>query len=217
MITNQTGSVAGLTLREPDQIDWDNYNPGGKFVAPPPAVGADGKPIVYYGQLPSTLGPDAFAVTKDGYRQYVLDPITLVKGGAFDGYRFRFTRVSTKPFIDGKTQKPKNANGAGNLLRSVGLTAKPQKNAEYDAAIKLTAGKVAAFTIDWRAKNKDTGEEVRGYENFPDDPTRPGQKKAILRAADGDTYRDASGAQVPVTSEVLFANAEVRWFQTPKK
>lgn len=207
-------STAQQNLKEPDQIDWDKYESGGKWTAPPPAVGADGKPIIYYGTVP-VLAAEAFGVTKEGYRQWVLDPIKLVKSGSFDGYTIRFTRVSVKPFM-GKDGKVKNASSVGNLFRAVGLTAKPQKNTEYDAAIKLTAGKTAAFTIDWEAHNKDTDERIKGYDNFPDDPDRPGQKKAILKA--GDTYRDAeSGETRTVQAEVLFANARLKWFVDQKK
>jgi len=209
-------TVSGMNLKEPSEINWNDYNPGSKFQAPPPAVGSDGKAITYYGMIP-TLTDAAFEVDNEGYRKYLLDPIKLVKSAGYDGYALRFARASVKPYVDKKTGKPKNASAVGNLLRSCGISMKPQKTAEYDQAVKMCGGKIAAFTIDWSAKNKDTGEEVQGYENFPDDPTRPGFKKAILRAEDGDQYRDKNGTWVPVTSEVLFANARLRFFNDPAK
>lgn len=203
--------TAGLGLKEPSQIDWDNYNPGGKYQAPPPAVGADGKNIVYTGQLPTTITQEQ---DRDGYRQYVLDPIKLVKNGnGADGVTIRFTRASVKPFEkDGKVQ---NASPAGNVLRSAGVAAKPQKTAEYDAAMNAAKGRVVQFTIDWEARDKDTGETVRGYMNFPEDPDRPGQRKAILHA--GDEYKDKEGVTQTVKAEVLFANARVRYFVDARK
>jgi len=71
------------------------------------------------------------------------------------------------------------------------------------------------LTLDWTARNKDTGESIRGYQNFPDDPDHPGQKKAILHA--GDTYRDRDGATQTVKADVLFANAVVRYFIDPTR
>jgi hypothetical protein len=208
--------TAGLSYKEPDKMDWDNYNPGSRYMAPPQAleVGADGKTKqkVYFGQLPSTIVQEVNQTTE--LRQYLLDPIKLVRSGESDGYEIRFTRASLKKFTN-KKGEPIEASMVGNLLKSVGITAKPQRTVEYDAAMKLAAGKVAAFTIDWTAKNKDTGELIEGYENFPDDPARPGQKKAVLK--EGDVYRTKEGIEAKVTSPVLFANARVRFFVDPNR
>lgn len=205
--------TSGINLREPEQMDWENYNPGTKYTPPPQALGADGKPVVFYGQLPKEVVAEVNE--KDQLRQYLLDPITIVRSGTSDGYTIRFTRASVKKFMNRKTQKPINASMVGNLLKSTGIQAKPQLTKEYDAAMKLAAGKVAAFTIDWFAKNKDTGEAIYGYENFPLDPERPGQRKAVLK--EGDVYRDRDGNEQKVTSQVLFANAQVRYFVDPNR
>ena len=203
--------TAGLGLKEPQQIDWDNYNPGSKYQAPPVPLGPDGKNLVFTGQLPSAIAQET---DKEGYRQYVLDPIKLVKNGSgIDGYTIRFTRASIKPFE--KEGKVQNASPVGNILRSAGITAKPQKTFEYDAAVNAAKGRVVSFTLDWEARNKDTGETVRGYSNFPDDPERPGQKKAILKQ--GDVYKTREGETKIVQSEVLFANARVRYFVDPSR
>lgn len=210
--------TAGVNLREPDQIDWENYNPGSKYT-PPPQVGTkvDGKFVatVFYGQLPKADQIKAEVDEQTQLRQYLIDPITLVRSGSSDGYQVRFTRASLKQFTNRKTGKAMNASQVGNLIRSVGITAKPQRTAEYDGVMKLAAGKVAAFTLDWFAKNKETGEAIYGYENFPDDPERPGQKKAVLK--EGDVYRAKDGTEQKVTSPVLFANAQVRYFVDPNR
>ena len=203
--------TAGLGLKEPSQIDWDNYNPGSKYQAPPPALGGDGKAITYTGQLPTAITQEQ---DDAGYRRYLLDPIKLVKNGnGVDGYTIRFTRASVKPFE--KNGKVQNASSVGNVLRSAGVNSKPQRTAEYDAAMNAVKGRVITFTVDWEARNKDTGETVRGYANFPDDPDRPGHKKAILKA--GDVYKTKEGETKTVESEVLFANARVRYFVDPSR
>ena len=211
-----TTDTAGIDLREPDKMDWDNYNPGTKYT-PPPQVGEikDGKLVstVFFGQLPSAIVPEVSQSTQ--LRQYLIDPIKLVRSGQSDGYEIRFTRASVKKWTNKKTGEPINASMVGNLLKSVGVTAKPQRTAEYDAVIKQIAGKVAAFTIDWEARNKDTGEVVEGYVNFPDDPARPGMKKTVLK--EGDVYRTKDGTEAKVTSPVLFANARVKFFVDPNR
>ena len=206
--------TAGLGLKEPQQIDWDNYNPGSKYIPPPVPVGADGKVLVFTGQLPTTIEKEQ---ADAGYRRYLLDPIKLVKNGnGVDGYTIRFTRASVKPFE--KNGKVQNASPVGNILRSAGVSAKPQRTAEYDATMNAVKGRVVAFTLEWEARTKSTDpiqETVRGYANFPNDPDRPGTKKAILKA--GDTYTTKEGVTAVVQSEVLFANARVRYFVDPSR
>lgn len=195
--------MSGKNLQEPTQVDWDKIG-GSAYTPPPQAQGPDGKFITYFGQLPTTVVEDA---TDEGIRQYILDPIKLVKNGpGVDGYQLRFSRVGLKPFKNG-------SNSAAILIKAAGVQAKPQKLAEYDSAVKLVRGKVVPLTIDWQARNKDTGETVRGYQNFPDDPQRPGQKKSILKK--GDTYT-ADGETRTVESDVLFANAQLRFFEAKK-
>lgn len=208
-----------MKYREPDQIDWDNYNPqSGKFRRPPVPLGPDGKAIIFYAQLPIQIGME---LDKEEFRQYLFDPIVLVRSGAeADGYEIRFTRASIKPWVDQKTGKSRNASPAGNVLRAAGILAKPQRTAEYDAAMKLASGKVVPVTLDWMAYNKDTGERVRGYSNFPMDPERPGQRMAILRAGDAYTVSDNKGNVTDkkvVQAEVLFANAIIRNFIDPSR
>lgn len=125
-----------------------------------------------------------------------------------DGYEIRFARVGLKPWKNGN-------NGAAILIKATGVPSKPQSTADYDKAVNMVRGKVAPLTVDWEARDKNTGETVRGYENFPDDPTRPGQKKCILKA--GDTYKDENGVEQTVKTDVLFANARLRFFEAGKR
>jgi hypothetical protein len=211
--------TAQTNLREPNQTDWDNYNSGGSnYMPPPPAQDAAGKPIVYQGQIASMKEqPNKFAVDAEGnsYLNFSFDPIKLVNSGQYNGYELRFTEASVKPFEkDGKPVKG-NPSKLANLLRSAGLQVKPQTNADWRRAVEGAKARPISFTVDWSAYNKDTGEQIKGYLSFPEDPERPGMRKSILKKGDVITERDAKGNVTgvrKVESEVLFANARVRYF-----
>lgn len=215
--------TAQLNLREPAQVDWDNYNAGGStYTPPPPVLDASGKPITYFG----VAEIKADGGDREGYLTFLLDPIKIVKSGSADGYTLRFTRASVAPFTkkDPNTGErvpiKGNPNAVGNFLRACGLTVKPQTNSEYTAAMSRAAGKVFPFTIEWEAYNKDTGERVKGYKAFPEDPERPGQRKSILKQGDFYNVLDNKGNVLEVKqveSEVLFANARLRFFQDPSR
>jgi len=210
-----TDNVAQTNLKEPERVDWDNY--GKTYQAPPPALGVDGNPIVYYGVVESPTTTDA----DEGYLNVLLDPIKLTRAGSYDGYTIRFTRASVKPFQKNGEPIKGNPNKLANFLRACGLQVKPQTNADYTAAVNAAKGKAFGFTIDWEAYNKDTGERVKGFTNFPEDPDRPGQRKSILKRGDVIVERDSKGnitGTRTVDSEVLFANARLRYFKdaTPK-
>lgn len=210
--------IAQVNLSEPPKTDWDNYGGSGKFQVPPPALDAKGEPIVYYGQAGSitekvndyALNPD----TGQPYLNFALDPFVIATGD-FKGYILKYVEVNVKPFM--KNNKPTGSHSLGNYLRAAGVAAKPQTNDEYRAAIKLTASKLVGFTIDWQAKNKETAEEIKGFLAFPEDDSRPGQRKCILKA--GDFYnvlgpdRKPTGELAKVKSEILFANARLRFFR----
>ena len=216
--------ISGTTYKEPNQIDWNNYAPSSSFQAPPPALGPDGSSLVYYGVLPAQIQAEvAEQGYAEGYRSYLLDPIKLTKSGKADGYEIRFTRVSVKnrerKNKDGSV-KVLNSSPAGDLIKAAGILAQPQKTTEYDSAVKMAQGKVVPFTIDWSAYNKDTGEKVDGYKSFPEDPDNPGQRKFILKAGDVVTDYDRKGNPLGsrvIKSEVLFANARVRYFVDPSR
>lgn len=209
--------IAQLGLKEAPQVDWENYGKGSGYQVPPPARDANGELITYYG-VTAPVKDEA----DEGYLQFKLDPISLTKGGpGVDGYTIRFTRVSVKPYTD-KDGNPKkgNPNKAADFLRSAGLTAKPQQNTEYEAAINLTKNKPFPFVIDWEAYNKDNQERVKGYLNFPLNPDGK-TRQAILHAGDKIALVDYKGVPTSeiytVKSEVLFANARLKWFRDPSK
>jgi hypothetical protein len=214
-----SNDIAQTNLKEPAQVDWDALG-GSKWVAPPPAVGADGKPIVYYGVAP--------VITEDKPDEdnlnFLIDPIKIVKSGTADGYVIRFTRASTKVLTDYTTKLPKkgNPNKLAQFIRSAGAQQKPATNADYRAIVKSVQGKPFAFTTDWEAYNKDTQESVKGFLNFPLDPERPGQRKAILKQGEVLALVDPktgvpTGETYVVKSEVLFANLKLKYFRDPTK
>jgi hypothetical protein len=219
--SNMANDTAQMNLREPDKTDWDNYNAGSKFMAPPPALDEAGNMIVYTGVIEGIKEEaNQYAVDKEGnaYLNYTFDPIRLVGAGVYDGYTIRFTSASLKPFEKNGEPIKGNPSKLGNALRSAGMTSKPQTNAEWRAAVNQLKGKKVMFTIDWEAKNKEAGEVVKGFLAFPTDPDRPGTRKAILKAGDTVTERDNKGnvlGHQTISSEVMFANARLKFFKDP--
>lgn len=220
--------IAQTSLQEPAQVDWDNFGKS-NYQAPPPELDADGKPITYYGVADvsvETEYQETDPVTGAPLLTYRLDPVKIVKSPVPEalGYQVRFARASTRPFtknVNG-TQVPikGNPNSLGNYLRAAGSVAKPQTNSEYIASVNAVKGKPFPFTVQWEARNKDTGEVYRGQASFPDDPDRPGQKKTILHAGDVINILDKKGnitGSTTVKAEVLFVNAKLKYFQDPKK
>lgn len=199
--------TAQTDLKEPDQMNWDEYHVGGKFRRPPVPVGPDGKLLTFYVQIPQNIEEGQ---TQEGYKNFLLDPLVLVRSGEADGTEIRFTRVSVKKFTNRRTGKVVDASMVGNLLRAAGLTLKPQTNPEYSQAVNATRGLVIPINLDWYARDKTTQTVVRGYKNFPDDPERPGQKKAILTT--GDAFIDSDGMSQTFGGEIMFANPELKYF-----
>lgn len=210
-----TADISQTSLREPEPADWDSFGKS-TYQPPPPAMGPDGKPIVYMGAIDTLTETDP----DEGYLNYQIDAKIVRSGAPTDGTKVRIW-ASTRPFTKlgpsgERVPIAGNPNKLGNLLRAVGVSAKPQRNAEYVAALKAIGSKPFPFTLDWVAKNRETGEVVKGYLNFPDDPDRPGMKKTVLKAGDVVTERDARGLVTgtrTIQSDVMFANVQFRYFQ----
>jgi hypothetical protein len=218
--------IAQVKLAEPAQADWDNWGKGSSYIFPPPAKNEAGQYIVYYAVVEkATEKPSEYAQDAEGnyLLNFALDPFKVVSDEA-KGYLCKFVEVSTKPFtklVGGERVPIKgNPNSLGNYLRACGLTSKPQTNDQYRLAVKQSLNKRFGFVGDWEARNKDTGEIIKGYINFPDDPKRPGQKKAILEKGDFYQVRDSNGSVTDtrrVEAEVMFANFKHRFFQDPTR
>jgi len=219
--------IAQVKLAEPAQVDWDNYGKGSAYIPPPPAVDASGKLIPYYAVVEKAVEKASeYAVDDEGnfFLNFALDPFKITEGEA-KGYTLKFVEVSTKPFTKSGPDNTRipikgNPNQLANYLRACGLTAKPQTNDQYRAAVKASLNKRFAFVGDWEARNKDTGEIIKGYINFPDDPDRPGQKKTILKQGDFYQVRDRNGSVTDtrrVEAEVMFANFKFKYFNDPTR
>jgi hypothetical protein len=222
-----SNDLSQLNLTEPAQVDWANYGKS-NYQAPPAAIGPDGKFITYTGIAKTAEVETEYVDKDDDGNQYLtikLDPVVIPEA---NNYEIRFASISVKPYTqvgsDGKrVAKKGNPNRAADFLRAAGSQAKPQLNSEYLATAKavVAQGKKFTFNIDWEAKNKETGEKIRGYNAFPQDPVT-GQRKAVLKAGDFynvlDSKGQPTGEQKQVQSEVLFANAKLRYFvdATPK-
>jgi hypothetical protein len=213
-----------LKLREPEQVNWDSYNTSGSnYQAPPDAVGVDGKPIVYEGVVQGfSEKENQFAVDAEGnsYLNLQLDPI-VIAGPVAEGYTIRFTEASVKPFEKNGKPIAGNPNKLANVLRSAGAQARPQTNDQYKASVKqlVDTKRKIRFTVDWEARNKETGEKISGYTNFPPDPANPGKRLAVLKKGQPYTVtlKDGSTEDRIVQANVLFANAKVKWFQDPNR
>jgi hypothetical protein len=208
---------AQLNLVEPQQVDWNNVSGASTYTPPPQVVGGDGKPVTFTGVIKNIEErANQFAVDEEGraYLNFLIDPIELVDAGRYNGYTLRFTEASTKPFKNGKS------NRLALFVAASGSTGKPQTNDQYRQVVKALTGKRVRFTGEWEARSKDTGEKVKGYSNFPDDPDRPGEKKAILKKGDTYTVSDFKGNILEtktVQAEVIFANLVVRNFIDPTR
>lgn len=208
--------IAQQNLKQPEQVDWDNYGSSG-YAPPPVPVNGDGSARIFYGVASGILDdPD------EGYLNYSFDPIKIVKSGTdADGQQIRFVRASTRPRTKkvGGVDTPikGNPNKLADYLRAAGLQAKPQTNEQYVASVAAAAGKPFPFVADWEAYNKDTGERVKGYLSFPIDPTTGG-RKSILKAGDVYYVTNYKGEVLEtktVQSDVLFANLRLRFFKDP--
>jgi hypothetical protein len=200
-------------LREPERVDWDTAFSGSKYTPPPVAIGPDGKYIAYQAKVVEIKESPGQGLDQ-GYLNYEIN-LKLV-GNGVDGTSIKTwasTRTFTKRQPDGSFVNVKgNPNQLAKFLRSCGLQGKPVTNADYQQAVKQVANKTVSISIDWEARNKETGEMVTGYNLFPEDLERPGTRKSILKR--GDILTD----ERVVASEVLFANARVKYFNdaTPR-
>lgn len=211
-----SNDIAQTNLKEPEKTDWDSAYSGSKYSAPPPALGQDGKPIVYHGKVIEAKMTDP----DEGYLNYQID--LAFTNGAEGRVR---SWASTRPFQrknreTGDLEPMKgNPNKLGSFLRAAGLQNKPQSNAEYVASVKAINGRPIPFTIDWEAKNRESGETVKGYLAFPIDPTT-GNRKSVLKKGDTVNEIDTQGNVIgtrTITSEVLFANPRLKYFQDPSR
>lgn len=153
--------ISDLGLVEPDQVEWDKYEEGGK---PLPPKGE------YTLKAPAAFNKEDF--TKGAAGQLIVKVDSEIVEGPYAGFKLRYQTVSAKKYSN------RNASQAGDYLRACGIVAQPKTNAEYAAAIQSTAGRVYRAQLDWSAYDSPTKYEVKGWENFPDNET--GGKKGFV-------------------------------------
>jgi hypothetical protein len=145
--------IAQLGLNgEPDQIDWNQYQDA---QAIPPAV-PDG---VYTVQAPQQILFDKWE--KDG-RSYLkiaasqgeTGPLTITDEGPAKGAKLFY------PFITTRKYKNKMGSAFGDYLRSFGILAQPNSDAEYAQLAQATAGRFGKVQTKQEGYCKDCDETV---------------------------------------------------------
>lgn len=220
MSTPAPANVSGTKLNQPNPANWDKHNETKKvWQAPPVPLDAQGNRIIFTGTMPPKEGI-IFGETQSNYRNYRITPITVEKPtGA--GYQILNTFVNLVPW----TGKGEGMSGGSVFVAAVlGPNVRPVTNDDYDKALLLAARRPVQFTATWEARNRDTGEEVKGYLAFPEEldaegkPT--GKRKAILKQGDEYYILDKRGNRIGterVRAEALFANLVVDRFVSSKK
>lgn len=184
-------SDATQTNLSTPEIDWDNYDTGGKMQAPPQAKDQSGKYITYFAKLPDTIPEEAFGNTQQGYLKVNLPPLFLVNSGpGVDGYEIRYQSLSAKKYTvtDRSTgaEKTLNASQLGNfLIAAETASMRPTDVDGYKAAVKAAGGHTVPVTLEWECYDKQTKSQVRNkYDEFEG---AVGSKAPVITTADGRT------------------------------
>lgn len=165
-----------MPFEPPDYDNYDDGAPQGSYAPPDPGR--------YTGKVP-LITDEAFGKTQEGYLSVLVDPIEILGNG---GHTVRFTYLSAKKY------KNREASQVTDFLRSCGIAARPKTNEEVKAAVKQASGRTFQFGLDWEARNKTTGEKVKGKANFPQDPADPNKKLPyILDTVDANKRWWANG------------------------
>ena len=104
-----------------------------------------------------------FGATQAGFLSAQIDPVVV--GPSNEGYTFRYTKVSAKPF----KRSGVTVSQMGDYLRAVGITQRPQTPQEQADAVEATAGRIYQADLDWEAYCKGCKFTLKGMENFPTD------------------------------------------------
>lgn len=145
------------SLNSTTELDLSTYTPDEskpKFTLPPAGV--------YTVRAPESFPAEAFGKSQAGFLTAQVDP-TIV-GGPFDNTPIKFTRVSAKTWT---TKTGKEISMAALYLKANGRQTVPTDPVELANAIASTANNTYQVQVDWRGKNKATGEEIKGMERFP--------------------------------------------------
>lgn len=154
------------TLQPLEPIDLDLY--------PAAQQGTFPKKGRYTLRAPERIGDEAFSASQSNYLKAQIDPVIV--GPSHNGYVVRYVSLSAKPYkrTIGRRGTPNEkvitVSQLGDYLRACGIKGVlPTDPAALADLVERTAGATFLADLDWRARNKNTGREVRGMENFPSD------------------------------------------------
>ena len=179
--------ITQLNLAEPDQIEWDDYEPGGEGTPPIP----DGKYVL---QAPVSF---AFDATAERRLRVTLDPVVVV-GPTHTGSKIRWIRLSTKRYAN------RNGSPVGDYLRACGVMASPITNEQYVTCIEATTGRVFQGTTQQHVycNHKDTPHAAAA-------PYAIDGQVSIPKNGDGTSKLSFP---CPVCQKTVFVNSQVRRF-----
>jgi len=173
--------ISGLKLKKVEKTDWEQYPAGGGQSMMPPHL-----PGKYYFKVPGIKEMSFEA--KDGDLVCVMD-LAIENPEEGRDPQLRFERISTKPYAKGKR---KGATRAGDFLRACGSDRTPGDDPqEWADAIAECAEAVGQCWTDWDCYDSE-GETslANSYDDFPDDPAKPGQKLPYIVKKNAKTQEE---------------------------
>ena len=135
--------------------------------------------------------PESFSETAKGALAYALDPTVIGPENA--GFKLRFISVYSTPY----KRNGMTVSGIGDYLRATGFRGKLDDLQQTADAIELVAGTPFTADIDWIARDRKTGFEVKGMRNFP--VLEDGTHQSWLPHP---TLKDENGAAVRVRANL---------------
>jgi hypothetical protein len=152
----------------------------------------------YTARTPDAFPAESFGASKAGFLTVDVSP--TISGGDHDGYTIPYTRVSAKTWTnrDGVEESQ-----LGRYFKACGVNAvidgDPQAQAEMAEA---TANTLVTIDVDWVARDKGTGYELKGMKNFPKNADGTSSRTILLDGKDGrPTSND------PITGEPVAIRA----------
>lgn len=147
-------SLSGLKTTEPLDLPMFKTRTASK---PFPPAGQ------YTARTPEAFPLESFGESQAGFMTVDVSP-TIV-GGEHDGYRIPFTRVSVKTW---KNKEGLEESQFGRYLKACGINELVSGNPQEQANIaERTANQLVTITVDWYAKYRPAGFELKGMAKFP--------------------------------------------------
>ena len=188
--------INNLQLREPDPIDWGNYDTGeSKPIYLPPK----GVYLLQVAEAPEAAG------TSEGYLLMKFPLFKIIKpGDPADGAEIRFTNLSVKKWVK------REGSPLGDFLKAIGIEGQ-RTNAEYIAAAQATVGRTFEASVDWKAycspSKGGCGLEIKKMENFP-----VGADGVRQPWVDCPKCKDRTDPNAP-RAKRIWANAQIGFFK----